>query len=75
MTVFLLGLSHSTAAAIELLGIAFGMIVVSDRFSAYNYLSLEQRQLCCALLTRDLTAIAERLGASAEFGAQLVSLV
>ena len=74
VTVFIQGLSRSTAAAIELLGSAFGEIVVSDRFSAYNHLPLEQRQLCWAHLIRDLTAIAERPGASAEFGAQLLSL-
>jgi transposase len=74
VTVFVQGLSRSTAAAIELMGDAFGGIVVSDRFSAYNHLPLEQRQLCWAHLIRDLTAIAERPGASAEFGAQLLSL-
>ena len=34
VTVFVQGLSRSTAAAIELLGSSFGGIVVSDRFSA-----------------------------------------
>ena len=63
--VFLQGLSRSTAAAIELLGSAFGVIVVSDRFSSYNHLPTKQRQLCWAHLIRDLTAIAERPGASA----------
>ena len=74
VTVFLQGLSRSTAAAIELLGSAFGGIVVSDRFSAYNHLPVMQRQLCWAHLIRDLTAIAERPGASTEFGAQLLGL-
>ena len=48
--------------------------MVSDRFSAYNHLPLNQRQLCWAHLIRDLTAIAERQGASAEFGAELLGL-
>jgi Transposase IS66 family. len=74
VTVFIQGLSRSTAAAIELLGSSFGGIVVSDRFSAYNHLPTQQRQLCWAHLIRDLTAIAERPGASAEFGAQLLGL-
>ena len=74
VTVFIQGLSRSTAAAIELLGSSFGGIVVSDRFSAYNHLPLAQRQLCWAHLIRDLTAIAERPGASATFGAQLLDL-
>jgi transposase len=74
VTVFLQGLSRSTAAAIELLGNTFGGIVVSDRFSAYNHLPIQQRQLCWAHVIRDLVAIAERPGASAEFGAQLLEL-
>ncbi len=73
-TVFLQGLSRSAAAAIELLGEAFNGIVVSDRFSAYKHLPLEQRQLCWAHVIRDLTAIAERRGASAEIGAELLRL-
>jgi transposase len=74
VTVFVQGLSRSGAAAIELLGNAFGGIVVSDRFSAYNKLPTRQRQLCWAHVIRDLTAIAERPGASAEFGAELLGL-
>ena len=74
VTVFIQGLSRSTAAAIELLGSTFGGIVVSDRFSAYNHLPVMQRQLCWAHLISDLVAIAERPGASAEFGAELLGL-
>jgi len=74
VTVFIQGLSRSTAAAIELLGSSFGGIVVSDRFSAYNHLPTQQRQLRVAHLIRDLAAIFERPGASAEFGAQLLEL-
>jgi len=74
VTVFLQGLSRSAAAATELLGHGFGGIVVSDRFSAYNHLTTQRRQLCWAHLIRDLTAIAERSGASAEFGDQLLEL-
>jgi transposase len=74
VSVFIQGLSRSTAAAIELLGSTFGGIVVSDRFSAYNHLPTQQRQLCWAHLIRDLTAIVERPGASAEFGAELLGL-
>lgn len=74
VTVFVQGLSRSSAAAIELLGSTFGGIVVSDRFSAYNHLPLEQRQLCWAHLIRDLTAIAERPGASGPIGMELLEL-
>lgn len=74
VTVFQQGLSRSAAAAMDLLGSAFGGIVVSDRFSAYNHLPTHQRQLCWAHVIRDLTAIAERPGASGEFGARLLEL-
>ncbi len=67
-------LSRSTAAAIELLGCTFGGIVMSDRFSVYNHLPLERRQICWAHVIRDLIAIAEHPGASAEFGAELLEL-
>jgi transposase len=81
VTVFLQGLSRSSAAAMELLGAFAGnrcaedcVYVVSDRFSAYNHLPLEQRQLCWAHLIRDLTAMADSQGASGEIGAQLLDL-
>ena len=41
VTVFMQGLSRSTAAAIDLLGNGFDGIVVSDSFSSYNYFPLE----------------------------------
>jgi hypothetical protein len=74
VTVFIQGLSRSTAAAIELIGSTFGGIVVSDRFSVYNHHPLERRQICWAHVIRDLTAIAERPGASAEFETELLEL-
>ncbi|MBM5785258.1 MAG: transposase [Cyanobacteria bacterium K_DeepCast_35m_m1_288] len=74
VTVFLQGLSRSAAAATELLGHGFGRIVVSDRFSTYNHLPTQQRQLCWTHLIRDLTAISERSSACAGFGDQLLEL-
>jgi hypothetical protein len=47
---------------------------IGCRVSANNHLPPEQRQLCWALLSRDLNAIDERPGESAVFGAQLLSL-
>jgi transposase len=74
VTVFMQCLSRSKAAAIELLGQGFTGVAVSDRYSAYNHLPVEQRQLCWAHLIRDLTAIADRQGVSAEMGEQLLGL-
>ena len=62
------------SALVGLLGSAFEGIVVSDRFSAYNHLPVEQRQLCWAHLIRDLSAIAERQGVSGETGRELLVL-
>lgn len=73
-TIFMHCLSRSATAAQELLGHSFAGTVVSDRYSAYNYLPLEQRQICWAHLIRDITAIAERSGVSGEIGAELLSL-
>jgi transposase len=74
LTVFVQGLSRSSAAAMELLGHAFAGIVVSDRYSAYNHLPTCQRQICWAHLIRDLTAIEQRPGASGEIGTALLAL-
>lgn len=51
-------LSRSQAAAQTLLGSAFAGYVNSDRYSAYTWLALEQRQICWAHLKRDFTKIA-----------------
>jgi len=48
--------------------------VVSDCFSAHNNLPTQQRQLCWAHVIRDLTAISERPGATAELGMELLDL-
>ena len=51
-----------------LLGEEFAGVACSDRWSAYDYLDPEQRQLCWAHLVRDLTAHSEGLGAQQQFG-------
>ncbi len=69
---FAVCLSRSGAVCQQLLGDAFAGIVGSDRFSAYNRLNLENRQLCWAHLKRDLTQIAERSGIAGELGEALL---
>jgi transposase len=59
---FAVFLGRSQAVCEQMLGEAFNGIVSSDRFSAYNGLNLEKRQLCWAHLKRDFTRIAERTG-------------
>lgn len=69
---FAVCLSRSGAVCQQLLGDTFAGIVGSDRFSAYNRLNLENRQLCWAHLKRDLTQIAERSGIAGELGEALL---
>jgi hypothetical protein len=51
VTVFLIRLSRGSQVAKEMLGETFQGIVVSDRWSAYNWLSTLLRQLCWAHLS------------------------
>ena len=65
-------LSRSQQTAKDLIGDSYGGIVVSDRYSAYTWMTLAQRQLCWAHLKRDLTAMAERIGLSHDIGEALL---
>ncbi len=64
-------LSRSNTAK-SLIGTGFKGTVTSDRYGAYNWLPLEQRQICWAHLKRDFIAISERSGVSAEIGNALL---
>lgn len=72
VTVFLIRLSRGGQVAKELLGEAFGGIVGSDRWSGYNWLCPERRQLCWAHLLRDFAALLERGGVSQKIGEGLL---
>ena len=69
---FQVSLSRSKAVAQALLGVNFAGIVNSDRYSSYNWLALQRRQLCWAHLKRDFTKIAERSGVSESLGQRLL---
>lgn len=71
--VFCVSLSRSQAVAKELIGETFSGIVHSDRYSAYNWLDVSQRQVCWAHLKRDLIKISERGGASKEMAEPLLA--
>lgn len=58
LTLFRLDPTRSKAVAQALLGLDWTGIVGSDRYSAYRYLPLDQRQLCWAHLIRDFRKIA-----------------
>jgi transposase len=74
VTVFLLRPSRGSKSAKELLGAAYAGIVGSDRWSGYTWLSLRQRQICWAHLSRDFEALVERGGPSAVLGTALLDL-
>jgi transposase len=71
VTVFLVRLSRGGQVARDLLGEAFGGILVTDRWSAYNWYPVRWRQLCWAHLLRDIEAMRERGGGSQEIGEAL----
>ncbi len=72
---FLLVATRGAEGVKRLLGQAFPGIVGSDRWSAYNWLDPERRQLCWAHLTRDFQAFVERGGESARLGRALLACV
>lgn len=69
---FAIFLGRSQTVCQQLLGERFDGIVSSDRFSAYNQLDLETRQICWAHLKRDFTRIAQRTEAVGELGQALL---
>jgi len=72
VTFFQIALSRCSDAARNLLGDDFRGILNSDRYGAYSWVGLEQRQLCWAHLRREFIKISERPGVSKELGTALV---
>ena len=73
VTVFVVRLSRGGEVARALLGETFGGILVTDRWSAYNWYPVRWRQLCWAHLLRDIEAMREREGGSKAIGEALQS--
>ena len=73
VTVFLVRLSRGGDRARELLGETFAGILVTDRYSAYNWYPVRWRQLCWAHLLRDFEAMRGRGGRSEEIGDALLA--
>ena len=73
VTVFLIRQSRGGKVAREMLDEAFKGIVVSDRWSAYNWLLTILRQLCWAHLLRDFQAFVDRDGESQLIGAAILA--
>jgi transposase len=73
VTVFLVRMSRGGQGARALLGEQFSGILVTDRYSAYNWYPVRWRQLCWAQLLRDFEAMRGRGGHSEEIGAALLA--
>ncbi len=73
VTFFQIALSRCSDAARNLLGEDFRGILNSDRYAAYSWVGLEQRQLCWAHLKREFIKISERSGISKQIGTALVT--
>lgn len=73
VTVFLIRWSRGGQVARELLGETFTGIMVSDRWSAYNWHLILLRQLCWAHLKRDFQAFVERGGESQRIGQTILT--
>jgi transposase len=73
VTVFVVRLSRGGDIARALLGKTFSGILVTDRYSAYNWYPVRWRQLCWAHLLRDFEAMRDRGGCSEEIGNALLA--
>ena len=64
--------SRGRKIAKELIGRYQDRIIISDRYSSYNYIPDQNRQICWAHLKRDLQRISERSGSSGKLGRDLL---
>jgi transposase len=72
VTVFMVRMSRGGEVARELLGETFAGILVTDRYSAYNWYPVRWRQVCWAHLLRDFEAMRDRGGCAEEIGDALL---
>lgn len=70
--VFTIARSRSGEVARALLGTRNRRVVTSDRFSAYEWIGAERRQICWAHLRRDFQAMIDRGGEAAAIGGPLL---
>ena len=73
VTVLVVRMSRGGQVARELLGETFSGILVTDRYSAYNWYPVRWRQICWAHLLRDFEAVRGRGGRSEEIGEALLA--
>ena len=73
VAVFSIQSTRGAAGVKQLLGETVTAIVGSDRWSAYNWLDTELRQLCWSHLQRDFQKLVDRQGESAQIGQDLLT--
>ncbi len=71
VTVLMVHRNRSKEAAQKLMGAGFAGVAITDRYSAYLWLPVEQRQACWSHLDRDFQAMVDRGGRSAAVGRAL----
>ena len=72
VAVFMIRNNRDKQVAKDLLGKNFTGILCSDRYSAYQWVANENRQICWAHLERDFRKISERAGSSSVIGTDLL---
>lgn len=75
ITTFSISVSRGMKVAKEILGDSFKGYLVTDRYSSYNWVAKEQRQLCWAHLIRDFIRMSERSGNSERIAMQILAYV
>lgn len=74
-TVFTIAPSRGRGVIQGLLGAAFAGYLITDRWSAYTWLSPERRQVCWAHLRRDFQALVDLGGAARPIGEAGLALI
>src|SRR5262249_26543522 len=74
ITVFTIARKRNAQVAQAVLGTQEGPIVVTDRWSAYDWTAGASRQVCWSHLRRDFQAMIDRSGASEPIGKKLLRL-
>lgn len=73
-TLFRVCSSRAKSAAQQLLGDEFAGIVITDRYSSYNWIDDQRRQFCWAHLLRDFQAMIDVGGEAGEIGQRAKSV-
>lgn len=72
VTVFTIALARTAAVAHELIDPSAWQVITTDRYKAYDWLPLRQRQVCWAHLVRDFQAMVDRANDGSPIGEELL---